>query len=129
MHMVLLVMARVTVCTENDGNYDYLIGMLQNEAKIRPSQKVVPQIFPSHVSGRGYGIGPVCESLCVCVCVCLSLQAEPLNVQTQNLVDGLTLTISRISLKVKVMGQRSFRQVDLGSFTLSYHITSCGVTS
>ncbi len=42
--------------------------------------------------------------------VCLSvttLPAKSLNVWTQNLVEGLTLTISRISSKVKVIGQRS----------------------
>ncbi len=47
---------------------------------------------------------------CVCVCVCSSvsaLPAEPLKIRTQNLVEGLTLTISWISSKVKVIGQRS----------------------
>ncbi len=44
----------------------------------------------------------------MCVCVSVSaLPAEPFDIQTQNLVEALTLTISRMSLKVKVIGQRS----------------------
>ncbi len=42
------------------------------------------------------------------MCVCLSvaaLTAEPFDVKTHNLVDALTLIISRMSLKVKVKGQ------------------------
>ncbi len=46
----------------------------------------------------------------VCLCVGLlasSLLAEPFDIQTKNLVKGLTLTISWMSSKVKVIGQRS----------------------
>ena len=50
-------------------------------------------------------------SLCVCVRLCVRLSAlspdEPFDVQTQNLVEGLTLIISRMTLKVKVIGRRS----------------------
>ena len=47
---------------------------------------------------------------CMRLCVYLSvsaLLAELFDIQTQNLVDGLTLTISRMSPKVKVIVQRS----------------------
>ncbi len=51
-------------------------------------------------------------SVCVCVraSVCSSVSAltdEPFDIRTQNLVERLTLTISRMSLTVKVIGQRS----------------------
>ncbi len=65
-------------------------------------------LFPSRVSGRGYKMGPVC--VCVCVRVRLLVSAltdEPIDVQTQNSAEELTLTISRTSSKVKVIGQRS----------------------
>ncbi len=45
-------------------------------------------------------------SVCVCVSV-NALMGELLDVRTQNLVEALTLIISRMSLKVKVVGQRS----------------------
>ncbi len=64
--------------------------------------------IPSRVSGRGYKIGPVC--LCVRPCVCLlvsALTAEPFDIQTRNLVEALTLIISRMSSKIKVICQRS----------------------
>ncbi len=61
-------------------------------------------IFPSLVSGRGYKISPVC--LCVCLLVS-ALTAEPFDIRTQNLVEALTLIISRMSFEVKVIGQRS----------------------
>ncbi len=65
-------------------------------------------LIPSRVSGRGYKIGPVCLSVCVCVCASVSsLTAEPFDVRTRNLVQALTLTISWMSSKVKVIGQRS----------------------
>ena len=55
--------------------------------------------------------------------VCLSvsgLTAEPFDIQTQNLVEALTLIISRISSKVKVIGQRSrsphWKNVNFGLF-------------
>ncbi len=58
--------------------------------------------IPSCVSGRGHGTGPVC----VCAHVSVSaLLAEPFHIRTRNLVDGLTLTISRMRLKVKRKGQ------------------------
>ncbi len=47
---------------------------------------------------------------CVCVSVCQlvgALMAEPFDVRTQNLVSWLTLTMSRMSSKVKVIGQSS----------------------
>ncbi len=46
--------------------------------------------------------------MCVCVCVCASvsaLMAEPFDIWSQNLVQGLTLMTSRMSLLVKVKGQ------------------------
>ncbi len=47
-------------------------------------------------------------SVCVCVCASVSsLAAELFDVRTQNLEWGSTLTISRMSLQVKVIGQRS----------------------
>ena len=47
-------------------------------------------------------------SVCVCVCLLVSaLPAEPFNMRTQNLQELLTLTTTRMSLKVKVIGQRS----------------------
>ena len=51
-------------------------------------------------------------SVCVCVCpsVCLSvsaLLAEPFDIRTLNWVQEMTLIISWMSSKVKVMGQRS----------------------
>ncbi len=45
---------------------------------------------------------------CVCASVCLlvsALTGEPCDVLTQNFVDKSTLTISRMSCKVKVIGQ------------------------
>ena len=39
--------------------------------------------------------------LCSCVCVS-ALPAEPFDIRTQNSVEGLTLIISRMSLKVEV---------------------------
>ncbi len=59
-------------------------------------------------------------SVCVCVCVCLSvsaLTAEPFDIQTQNLVEALTLIIFRMSSKVKVKGQgRQVEKRDFRSF-------------
>ncbi len=47
-------------------------------------------------------------SVCVCVCLTVSaLMAEPFDVQTQSLVEALTLIISRMNSKVKVIGQSS----------------------
>ena len=64
--------------------------------------------IPSRVSGRGYKIGPVCVRVCVHVRLLVSaLTDEPIAVQTHNSAEELTLTISRMSLKVKVIGQRS----------------------
>ncbi len=98
--------------------------------------KPIKAIFPSRVRGRGYGIGPVC----VCVCLSVSaLTAQRFEVRTQNLVDVCTLIISRMSSKVKVIGQRSrsscwktwifdtsdgMAHVD----SLSWHKMSCDVT-
>ena len=45
-----------------------------------------------------------------------ALTAEPFDIQTRNLVEALTLIISRISLKVKVIGQGQGRQVDKRDF-------------
>ena len=54
----------------------------------------------------------VCVCVCVCVCVwvgvCLfvsALTAEPFDIWSRDLVQGLTLIISRTSLLVKVIGQ------------------------
>ncbi len=61
-------------------------------------------LIPSRAGGRRYKIGPV--SVCVCVCQLVSaLTAEPFDIQTRNLVEALTLIISRMSSKVKVIGQ------------------------
>ncbi len=60
--------------------------------------------------------------MCVCVCVCVhqlvsTLTAEPFDLRTQNSVEGLTLTKSRISSKVKVTGQsRHFLKYDFRMF-------------
>ncbi len=74
--------------------------------------------------------------LSVCVCVSVSaLTAEPFDIQTRNLVEALTLIISRKSLKVKVIGQRSrspcwktwflkFQMDELHWASLSWHLTS-----
>ncbi len=68
-------------------------------------------IFTSRVSGRGYRNGPVCVSVCVCVCQCVNtLMPEALNLWSRNLVQGLTLMISRRSSMVTVIGQRSRSQ-------------------
>ncbi len=64
-------------------------------------------LFPPASAVEGIKSVP---SVCVCVSVCLSvsaLTAEPFDIQTRNLVEALTLQISRMSLKVKVIGQRS----------------------
>ena len=64
-------------------------------------------LFTSRVSGQGYRNGPVC----VCVCPCVNtLVAEALHLWSRNLVQGLTLMISRTSSMVKVIGQRSRSQ-------------------
>ncbi len=71
----------------------------------------LPVIFPSRVSGRGYQIGAICLSVCRCVCVCASvssLTSEPFDLRTQNLVHALTMMISQMSSKVKVIGLRSW---------------------
>ncbi len=65
-------------------------------------------MIPSRVSGRGYKIGPV--RLCVCVCVCSSvstLMAEPFDIRAQNLASTIICIISRMSLMIRVIGQRS----------------------
>ncbi len=50
----------------------------------------------------------VCVCVCVCVCPCVSaLAAEPFDIWSQNLVQGMNLMISWMSLMVKVKGQRS----------------------
>ena len=76
----------------------------------------------------------MCVSVCVSMCLLVSaIPSEPFDVQTQNLVEGftltisLTLTISRMSSKVKVIGQRSR---SLGgknvTFGFSYGLTCSG---
>ncbi len=50
----------------------------------------------------------VCASVRLCVCLLVSaLTGESCDVRTQNFVDKSTLAISRMSSKVKVIGQRS----------------------
>ncbi len=93
----------------------------------------VSLVFPSCVSGRGYGIGPVR----VCMCLSVStLMAEQFDMQTQNSVRALTLIMSRMRLKVKVKGQgrqvekrdfRSFRWVNICTLCHNKR-TSCDVT-
>ena len=67
-------------------------------------------LFTSRVSGRGYRNGAVCVSVCVCECVCVcvfvsALTAESFDIWSPNLVQGLTLIISRTSVLVKVKDQ------------------------
>ncbi len=67
--------------------------------------------------------------MCVCVYVCLfvsALTAEPLNIWSQNLVQWLTLIISRTSLlvKVKVTGSKTLFS---GFSDLSVQISSLGL--
>ncbi len=82
----------------------------------------------------------------VCVCVCLSvsaLTAEPCVVWSQNLAQGLTLIISWMSSKMKVIGQRSrspgqktwfpgffsFEWTDTKPWHMVWHhVTLCDVT-
>ena len=65
------------------------------------------QVFSFPPASAVEGIKSV-PSVCVCVCVSVSaLMAEPFDIQNQNLVEALTLIIFRMSLKVKVIGQRS----------------------
>ena len=77
----------------------------------------------------------------MCLCVCLfvgTLTAEPFDISSQNLVYGLTLMISRTSLMVKVIGQRSRspgqkRDIQYflvrvpGTKTLAYSVMLCDV--
>ncbi len=59
----------------------------------------------SLVSGQGNRIGP---SVCLSVCPSIStLTTEPFDIQTRNLTCRSACTISRSSLMVKVIGQRS----------------------
>ncbi len=56
-------------------------------------------LFPFRVSGRGYGI---------CVCASVSaLLAQLFDVHAENLVEALIFIISRMTSKIKVIGQRS----------------------
>ena len=102
----------------------FVSGMVKN----LPTKVVI--VITSRISGRGYRNGAVC----VCVCVCLfvsALTAEPLNIWSRNLVQGLTLIISRTSLLVKVIGQRSRSRGQKTSFSgfsdLSEQISSLGL--
>ncbi len=52
-------------------------------------------LFTSCISDRGYSNDPVCLSVS-------ALTAEPFDIQSGNLAEGLTLIISRMSSKVKV---------------------------
>ncbi len=61
-------------------------------------------IFPSRISGQGSRQRSVCVSICLSA---LSWLNHFIYIQTWNSVPGLTLTISRMSLKLKVIGQRS----------------------
>ncbi len=62
-------------------------------------------IFPPASAVEGIKSVP---SVRLCVCLSFSsLTPEPFDVRTQNLVEGLTLTISQMSSMVKVIGQRS----------------------
>ena len=64
--------------------------------------------------------------MCVCVSVCLSvsaLTAEPFDVRSRNLVQGLTLIISWMSSMVKVIGQRS-RSPNKTSFQTHFSMDS-----
>ncbi len=58
----------------------------------------------SRVSGRGHRIGAVCVSVCVSV---RTLTTEPFDLWPWFLVWELTLTLARLGLYVKVVGQRS----------------------
>ena len=69
--------------------------------------------IPSRVAVEGIKSVP---SVCVCVSV-NALTAEPFDIQTRNLVEALTLIISRMSSKVKVKGQgRQVEKRDFRSF-------------
>ncbi len=73
-----------------------------------PDQAVREYFVTSRVSGRGYKNGAVCVCVCVCVCASVSaLTADPFDIWSRNLVQGLTLMTSWTSLLVKVIGQRS----------------------
>ncbi len=67
----------------------------------KPFQFSINQFFPPALAVEGMESVP---SVCVSVS---ALTAERFEVRTQNLVDACTLIISRMSLKVKVIGQRS----------------------
>ncbi len=55
--------------------------------------------------------------MCLCVGQCVNtLTAEPIDLPSQNLVQGLTLMKSRPSLLVKVVGERSSHQVEKCNF-------------
>ncbi len=65
----------------------------------------------------------------MCVCLYVSaLTAEPFDVETQNLVEALTLIMSRMSLKVKAKGQgHQIEKRDFRSFFVYSVMTSSDV--
>ena len=70
-------------------------------------QFYLASVFTPRVSVRGYRNGPVR----VCVCLSVStLTAEPFDVWSRYLVQGLILMTSWPGLMVKVIGQRSRSQ-------------------
>ena len=63
------------------------------------------KFFPPASSVEGIKSVPsVCLPVCVYLC---TLLAEPFEIRAQNVVDGLTLTISQLRSKLKVIGQSS----------------------
>ena len=61
-------------------------------------------------------------SVCVCLCVCLpvdALTAKPLDLGPRFLAWMLTLTLVRMDLKVKVIGQSSRSNIEIAFFCLA----------
>ncbi len=65
--------------------------------------------------------------MCLCVCASVSaLTVDPFDANTQDLVQGSTLTISWMSSKFKVIGQgHQVEKRDFQSFTLGVTYVDC----
>jgi len=87
-----------------------VLGITQNPAIEVLACIVIPSVLVSVVT-------PVCVCVCACVCVCVSVCLSVWTITFQvnslwprRLACWLTLTLSRSSLKVKVVGQSSRSQ-------------------